>query len=476
MSETVIRIPAEFKHFGEAVGELVGILENATSQAKGGAKVEYAKLERALSEGACAIERQAHGALLASLDVDAERICVRGKRYRRVGRFWTSFKTCAGPVPVRRTLYREVGQRRDKTIDPIALRTGAVAGTWLPATAKAMAFLVQGLTSREAQAAARELGRLPYSRSSFDRMLHAVGEVFEVQHADVEADLIENFEVPQEARSISASLDRVSVPMEEPLPGNQKDDDDKKAGRRRIARNYRMAYCGTVTIHDAKGEALHTIRYGCMPAGDEHGMCERMAADIRALLATRFELLVALLCDGAPEMWRLLESHINEETIGKKPERVIDFYHVIEKLSPALDAIVPESKAYFLTSWKIRLARQEGAAEKLFRFLKGHHARTGEWTEAEFDAVHAAFTYFQNNRDKMDYPQARRKGLPIGSGNVEATCKCLVTLRMKRCGSRWKNETGEHLIQLRALALSDRWDDGIDLMLATRATSVRLAA
>jgi hypothetical protein len=302
--QTVLELADELYQRGRSSGECV----------------DYSEFEERVGHAAAEVERGVHHVALRGLDVNAPFIRVWGKHYRRVHRVARTNASLSGPVTIERTLYREQGQRNAPVLDPIATRAGVVAGSWLPRTARAVAHLVAQVTSREACATGRELMRLPYSRCSIERVGHAVGAEYLKRREQVEHQLIEAFEIPDQARSISISIDRTTVPMEEPITGRseraQKLDLPSKAilqafgseldprtqavlrearremnrGKRKIQRNYRMAYCATVTLHDERGDALHTIRYGRMPPApnsieslthrDVHRLMQRVLDDV----------------------------------------------------------------------------------------------------------------------------------------------------------------------------------------------------
>jgi hypothetical protein len=48
--------------------------------------------------------------------------------------------------------------------------------------------------------------------------------------------------------------------------------------------------------------------------------------------------------------------------------------------------------------------------------------------------------------------------VPIGSGVTEAGCKERLKARFCRSGMRGKRDTGDAILQLRALRLSTQWD------------------
>ena len=66
--------------------------------------------------------------------------------------------------------------------------------------------------------------------------------------------------------------------------------------------------------------------------------------------------------------------------------------------------------------------------------------------------------YFSNNRSRMKSYHVAKDGYPIGSGEVEAANKVLVTHRLKRCGQRWRPNGGQGTLTYRALLKSDRCD------------------
>jgi len=468
----VIEVPAELKEIVKPIAALIANSQRRLAKAADGRAVDYGEVEREVAGEVAAIERAIHRQQLAALDVDEPRVLIGGRGHVRVGRYPATYYTPVGEVQVLRSIYRPADERNGKTVDAISVRAGVVADGWLPQTARAIARLVESMPSREAEAVASEMGRLPYSRTSMERVAHGVGEHYVACHVEIGGQLIKDFKLPRAAASVSIGIDRVSMPMEEPRPrpaGRPR----KGAAKRPVTVAYRMAYVGTVTLHDREGNALHTIRHACMPDGDAKQLCRTMASDVLVLLEKRPRLAVTLLSDGAHEMVDLLATEVATR-LGVDSVQLVDFWHLVEKLAPAAQVISADEASALLARWKLRMLNTEYAAVDILGELAAsglEHRRVGNT-----QPVHEAMTYIDNHRLCMNYAAARARGLPIGSGTVEATCKTLVSVRMKRAGSRWKTETGNHVLQLRALALSDRWSDGMDLTLRPLRKAVRAAA
>lgn len=468
----VLEVPVHLKSLADAFVAFMQDIESVRAKnAIGGGAVDYAAIEARYAEHSARMEKEAHGATLVSLDVDADRVEIRGELHYSVGRFLATFYTMAGSITVMRTLFRPAGIRNAPTVDPIALRIGAVEDYWLPGTAKAIAFLVQQGTSREAEQVGHETHRLPYSRPSMERIAHAVGKIVVGQQADIHDKLIGEVEIPPQAASMSISVDRASVPMEEPRP-RPKGRPRKNAPKKPVKRVYHMAYCATITINDSTGAALLTIRYGWMPATDREAIADRLARDVLWIGMRAPHLKFVLLGDGAEDVWSILTKYINKEMMGIDPARLVDFWHVIEKLSAAAGVLFADQKERHQRReiWKRLLRRSSSAVETILSELKGsgkERVKVGDDCP-----VHDAITYLENHREMMDYARARGAGLPIGSGNVEATCKTLIGIRMKRAGSRWKEPTGQHVLTMRALGTSDLWDPALTIALSALRTAV----
>jgi hypothetical protein len=184
-----------------------------------------------------------------------------------------------------------------------------------------------------------------------------------------------------------------------------------------------------------------------------------MRGDLNALMKKRPNLRIVVLSDGAHEMKGLLEQAV-EGLDGV--ERALDFWHAVEHIAAVARALGLDAKEEVRTA-KATLLEHDDGAERLVQRVAGWGKRTRRREGKE--EVRKALTYLQNNADRMSYRRLRDANLPIGSGHVEATCKTLVSVRMKRAGAQWSMVGGQAILGLRSLARSSRWDGGMKQLL-----------
>jgi hypothetical protein len=164
----------------------------------------------------------------------------------------------------------------------------------------------------------------------------------------------------------------------------------------------------------------------------------------------------AFLGDGGAWIWKLQREYFPTF------QPIVDFLHVLGHVFAAAKAAEAgtEKRWVLFESWAESCwrGRVDGVIEEL-RALRDELEPLAEETKSRDDddpreVLSRELGYLERNRERMDYPDYRRRGLPWTSSHVESTVK-LFNRRVKGSEKFWGEDGAEAILQLRAAFLSE---------------------
>jgi hypothetical protein len=162
---------------------------------------------------------------------------------------------------------------------------------------------------------------------------------------------------------------------------------------------------------------------------------------------------VYVIADGAVWIWRLAEEHF-PQSVGE-----LDFYHASQHLWVLARALWSdeESAKGWVEPLLTTLKHQGGA--HLLPVLEDLFKQAEEkWTTEQRQVLSRETTYFRNHADRLDYPGAKRQGIPLGSGAMESACS-QIQGRFKRPGQFWSRPGERKLLALELAWRNRDWNE-----------------
>ena len=429
------------------------------------AMMTFEAFEVQLGQAMRNVENELKAIDLARYDIDADAVIVGGKEWRKcLADQPKTHLSASGPVTVSRNLYRPVDG--GKSICPLELRTGIIAGLYTPVLARQVSYLMGHMTSDETSHVFVELGISGPSSSSCDRLPKILSPVWETNRETWEDALRQQEFVPAEASVVAVSLDGVMVPDKD----GQRDAKAKREAAKEQGApkqlsgpaGYREVGCGTVTLYDEEANRLDTVRYARAPEYKKKTLTEELDAELVSIMAVRPDLELVALADGAEENWRYFD-----RPIYAKATKIVDHGHASQHLKAGLGAYYGDKSVEGRAEYerlRIILRDQLVGVDQVIAELSGLVRKMGgKRLKRRRKLLCAELTYFKNQRERMAYADYQARGLPIGSGVVEAACKTLATQRLKRSGMSWRDGK-QAILTIRSLQQSNRWTAAWDLL------------
>lgn len=371
--------------------------------------------------------------------------CSCGELARYAGRSPLSLISVLGAMTLQRAYYHCV--RCNSGFFPRDRALGIEGGSLSPGVLRMVGASAAVVSFRESAELISELAGLEVSIKQVERSAEALGREIasdERTHSEPDSAL----PLPQ---TLYLGLDGTGVPMRST---ELKDRVGKQPDGSAKTREVKLCLVWSAESRNADGiperdigSATYTaaIESAAADGPDPSDFARRVEREARRRRFTQAPRQVAL-GDGALWIWNLV-SLLFPDAI-----QIVDIFHALERVSQAAVAIWgPESQWGEAWAHERREELKEGRLDQLIAAFDAQRTASHEASKV--------IGYIEENRQRMQYPSFRAKGLCVSTGLVEAGCKNVIGARLKRSGMHWTVRGANAIAALRCTRLSSRFEN-----------------
>ena len=417
---------------------------------------------KGIHEALAAAGKAAFRTFLEAKEEPCDIVVSEGETFRFKALIPKSFWTIWGKMEVLRKVFQNAADT--KTHVPLDSDWGMARESVTREVREAAAFACAHVTPEEAAALFEKTAMFHPHPTVIKEAVKRVEARVEPCREEVDRRIREEEQAPQGTRALVASMDGVNVLLHE--PGTQQGrppERPKGDAYKEKTTAYKNAMVGVISFYGEAGEGekcperLESRYVSHMPEDRAATFKEKFEAELREAEAQcPSDVLKVMLCDGARGIWNYID---NDERFDAF-EKLIDYWHAADHLSLAAEALFGkgsgEAKAWY-EKYAKKLKEEERGAQRVLDSMD-YYAKAGKLSSGRRKDLNTQRTFFARNKHRMSYADFRRRGLPIGSGPVEAACKSLVKARLCRSGMRWSRQGGQRILDLRTYVKSNRWD------------------
>jgi hypothetical protein len=318
-----------------------------------------------------------------------------------------------------------------------------------PGVQRMLAMAAATTSFRESSVLLKELAGVELNPKRVERQAEAVGaEIAEDEKRHVEA--LDQAPLPS---TLYLSMDGTGVPMRRSeLRGREGKQPDGSAKTREV----KVCAIWSAESKDAHGHPVRdegSVSYSAAiesaAARDtdprRSDFSERVLREITRRRFTQARTTAAV-ADLAGWIWNTTQELL------PRTVQIADRWHVKEHLSNLGKAMYATDPSRF-PSWTQRRFEEldSGRFPDLLRAVRRFVDHS--------DEARRCFQYLHANRERMRYPKFEADGLCTSSAVIEAGCKNVIGVRLKRSGMFWTVRGANAIIALRCCLLSGRFQD-----------------